>query len=68
MNQWFKIYTSPNLPQASIVKGMLEENLVPVMVVNKQDSSYLNFGDIEIYVPSHLKELATNLMQKSLLN
>ena len=68
MNQWFKIYTSPNLAQASIVKGMLEENLVPVMVVNKQDSSYLNFGDIEIYVPSHLKEIATNLMQKSLLN
>ena len=68
MNQWFKIYTSPNLPQASIVKGMLEENLVPVMVVNKQDSSYLNFGEIEIYVPSHLKDIATNLMQKSLLN
>ena len=68
MNQWFKIYTTPNLPQASIVKGMLEENLVPVMVVNKQDSSYLNFGDIEIYVPSHLKDIATNLMEKSLLN
>ena len=68
MNQWFKIYTSANLPQASIVKGMLEENHVPVMLVNKQDSSYLNFGDIEIYVPSHLKEIATNLMQKSLLN
>ena len=68
MNQWFKIYTSANLPQASIVKGMLEENHVPVMVVNKQDSSYLNFGDIEIYVPSHLKDIATNLMQKSLLN
>ena len=68
MNQWFKIYTSANLPQASIVKGMLEENHVPVMLVNKQDSSYLNFGDIEIYVPSHLKDIATNLMQKSLLN
>ncbi len=68
MNQWFKIFTSSNLPQASIVKGMLEENHVPVMVVNKQDSSYLNFGDIEIYVPSHLKDIASNLMQKSLLN
>ena len=68
MNQWFKIYTSANLPQASIVKGMLEENHVPVMLVNKQDSSYLNFGEIEIYVPSHLKDIATNLMQKSLLN
>ena len=68
MNQWFKIYSSPNLPQASIVKGMLEENNVPVMVVNKQDSSYLNFGEIEIYVPVHLKELAHHLMEQSLLN
>lgn len=68
MNQWFKIYTSANLPQASIVKGMLEENHVPVMLVNNQDSSYLNFGFIEIYVPSHLKDIATNLIQKSLLN
>ena len=68
MNQWFKIYSSPNLPQASIVKGMLEENSVPVMLVNKQDSSYLNFGDIEIYVPAHLKEIAHHLMEQSLLN
>ena len=68
MNHWFKIYSSPNLPQASIVKGMLEENNVPVMLVNKQDSSYLNFGDIEIYVPAHLKEIAHHLMEKSLLN
>ena len=68
MNQCFKIYSSPNLPQASIVKGMLEENNVPVMVVNKQDSSYLNFGEIEIYVPVHLKELAHHLMEQSLLN
>lgn len=68
MKQWYKIYASPNLPQASIVKGMLEENFVPVMMVNKQDSSYLNFGEIEIYVPTHLKDIAMNLMQKSLLN
>ena len=68
MNQWLKIYSTPNLPQASIVKGMLEENNVPVMIVNKQDSSYLNFGDIEVYVPSHFCNIARDLMEKSLLN
>lgn len=68
MNQWFKIYSSSNMPQASIVKGMLEENNVPAMLVNKQDSSYLNFGEIEIYVPVHLKVIAHHLMEQSLLN
>ncbi len=68
MNQWFKIYSTPNLPQASIIKGMLEENNVPVMMVNKQDSSYLNFGDIEVYVPAHFSNIARDLMGKSLLN
>ena len=68
MNQWLKIYTTPNLPQASIVKGMLEENNVPVMIINMQDSSYVNFGDIEIYVPAHFSNIARELMDRSLMN
>jgi len=47
---------------------MLEENEIPVQVLNKLDSSYLNFGDIEIYVPAHLKDIANDLLQKALLN
>jgi hypothetical protein len=66
--KWFLLYSTRNLPQASIVKGMLEENSVPVMLVNKQDSSYLNFGDIELYVPIFLKDIARHLVDKSLLN
>ncbi len=68
MSQWYKIFSTPNLPQATIVKGMLEENNVPVMMVNKQDSSYLNFGDIEVYVPAHFSNIARDLMGKCLLN
>ena len=68
MSQWLKIYSTPNLPRATIVKGMLEENNIPVMMVNKQDSSYLNFGDIEVYVPAHFTNIARDLMGKSLLN
>jgi hypothetical protein len=66
--KWFLLYSTRNLPQASIIKGMLEENSVPVVLVNKQDSSYVNFGDIEVYVPVLLKELALRLVDKSLLN
>jgi hypothetical protein len=36
--------------------------------MNKQDSSYLNFGDIEIHVPSNLKDVAKSLLDKALLN
>lgn len=56
------------MAKASIIKGMLEENNVPVSLLNKQDSSYVNFGEIELYVPSHLKEIAGNLLSQSLMN
>ncbi len=68
MNKWYLLYSTRNPAQASILQGMLEENHIKVVMMNKQDSSYLNFGDIELYVPSHLKDLAKNLMEKALMN
>lgn len=68
MQQWSLIYTSKSLPEASVVKGMLEENNVPVMLMNRQDSSYVNFGEIELYVPNVLNQLAKQLVDKALLN
>ena len=68
MNKWVLIYTTNNFAQASIIKGMLEENNVPVSLMNKQDSSYLNFGEIELYVPGHLTETAKHLLDKALMN
>jgi hypothetical protein len=68
MKNWWLLYTTQNLPQANIIKGMLEQNNVPTWVVNKQDSSYNNFGDIELYVPVHLKDIAKHLLDKGLMN
>jgi hypothetical protein len=68
MNKWYLLYGTSNLAQANIIKGMLQQNEVPVTLMNKQDSSYLNFGEIELYVPVHLKELATNLLHQALAN
>lgn len=68
MANWQKIYATRNPAEASIVQGMLEENHVPVQIMNKQDSSYLNFGDIELYVPGHLMETAKQLVEQNLLN
>ena len=68
MAQWEKVYASRNPAEASIIQGMLEENHVPVQVMNKLDSSYLNFGDIEIYVPEHLLITARQLITRQLSN
>lgn len=68
MSQWLKIYATRNLAEASIVQGLLSENEIPVQIMNKMDSSYLNFGDIEVYVPSYLKDVARELLNKALLN
>lgn len=68
MQTWQKIYATRNPAEASIIQGMLEENNIAVQIMNKQDSSYLNFGDIELYVPVHLAETARQLVARNLLN
>ena len=68
MKGWFKLYSTRNYAEASIIKGMLEENSIEVFVLNRMDSSYLSFGDIELYVPAHFKEVAQQLLNKSLMN
>lgn len=68
MKNWFLIYSTRDSVQATILKGMMEENEIPVQILNKLDSSYLAFGYIELYVPIHLKETALLLIQKGLLN
>ncbi len=68
MNGWHKLYITRNYAEASIIKGMLEENNIEVVIMNKLDSSYLNFGDIELYVPPQHKEIAKQLLDQALLN
>jgi type III secretory pathway lipoprotein EscJ len=47
---WVKIYTSVDYYKAEIIRQMLIENHVDAVLINKQDSSYLVFGTIEIWV------------------
>lgn len=68
MKSWQKIFTTRNQAEASIIQGMLEENNVPVQIMNKQDSSYVNFGDFDLFVPAHLLETGKQLIAQTLLN
>ena len=67
MKDWFQILKTSDYAQANIIKGMLEENEVPVIILNKQDSSYLTFGYLELYVPVALQFTAQELLNKDSL-
>ena len=46
---WVKIYSTDVHYKAELLKGLLFENDIDAVIVNKKDSSYL-FGEIELYV------------------
>jgi len=47
---WVRIFTSTNYYQSEIVKQMLAENQITSVLLNKQDSSHRNFGNIDVYI------------------
>ena len=47
---WIKFFTSTNFYQSEMVKQMLIENHIDAVLLNKQDSSHRNFGNIEVYI------------------
>ena len=47
---WIKIYSSSEPFKIEILKGFLKEKNITAISINKQDSSYLAFGDIELFV------------------
>jgi hypothetical protein len=68
MQDWFKLYSTKNYLEANIIKGKLEENNIQAVILNKQDSSYLVIGEVEIYVPAYLKDIALHLLNNALFN
>jgi len=47
---WTSIYSTDQLYIAELAKQMLLDNDIEAVVVNKRDSTYNTFGDIEVYV------------------
>lgn len=66
---WQKIFTTRFYTEAEIVRGKLEENEIPVQLLNRQDTMYnVALGEIEVYVPVLLKDMALALLTKTLDN
>ncbi|MBU6262879.1 MAG: DUF2007 domain-containing protein [Bacteroidetes bacterium] len=61
---WEKIFSTRVFAEASIIEGLLADNDVPVQLLNKQDSSYPMFGDIQLYVPQDMVVFARQLIDQ----
>ena len=48
--KWTTIKTSNQIYQLEILKGLLMQHDIQSVIINMQDSSYLNFGEAELKV------------------
>jgi hypothetical protein len=61
-NDWVVIFTTAKQYEVELVHGMLLENEIESIIVNKQDSSYF-FGECELLVQREDILLAKTLIQ-----
>ena len=63
LKNWSKIYISTDPIQVEIIGQMLEENNITTVTINKQDSSYNMFGNIELYTQNINYENAMKILK-----
>lgn len=49
-DQWEMIFSSSKHYQVEIMKALLQDENIPCVIMNKQDSAYIVIGEIELYV------------------
>jgi len=62
-DNWVSIFSSDKPWQAEIAKQILFENGIEAVIINKQDSSYRLFGDVEVYVSQNDAEKSKELLK-----
>lgn len=62
MQDWKKKYSNTSLANVSMVEGMLNEQGIPAKLLNRQDSSYVFLGEMELYVPLEFEVIAQELV------
>jgi ATP-dependent DNA ligase len=58
---WTLIFSCSNLAEAELMKGLLIDNDIEAVVINKKDSVYL-IGDAELYVKASDALIALQLL------
>lgn len=51
--KWTCIHKTQNKFEAEAMRGNIESAGIPCVILNKQDSSYLAFGYVEVHVPEN---------------
>ena len=64
-SHWEIVFSTNLLYKAEIIRGMLEEEGLQAVIVNKQDSSYISFGEIDIFVPRDQVLNAKQIMERA---
>jgi hypothetical protein len=65
MNEWKCVYTTTQRYKAEIVKGMLANENIEAVIMDRKDSSYTVFGDIQVYVQPEDENLAVELIKSN---
>lgn len=61
---WILIFSSVQPHIIEMLKGKLKSAGIDCVEINKVDSSYLNFGEIELYVERDCAIKATQIIQQ----
>lgn len=59
------IYTTTQEHMSLLIKGALEAEGIPVLILNQKDSAYTVFGDIELYVDPENEERAKAIIAEN---
>jgi hypothetical protein len=60
---WTMIYSTTQSFEAELIKQNLSNNNIEAVILNKHDSTYTSFGELEVYVKDEDKETALNLIK-----
>lgn len=60
---WVAIFSTDQPYLADIARLVLDENNISSVIMNKQDSSYQAFGEVELYVKRDQALRAKNLIK-----
>lgn len=62
MDNWINILTTNNSSRAEIARGILEQNGINAVLMDKKDNYSNHFGYIEVMVPTENAEAAKTLI------
>ena len=62
-NNWITLVTTSKPYQLELMKGLLLEHEIQSVIINKIDSSYLQFGEAELKVKASDLEAAKEILK-----